>query len=698
MQVIQKILSKSIILLFLMVLTNSSTYGQDSTQVTVKNIIKKATEVIAPYLDTIPIVKINGNDLNANSLMTKTTFKRKSAGEYLEPYYLQKAEVAKKEWGLSLDAGYVENLSVPNVNVVDNSIYNRRVQVGVKWDILKNGFVDSRQDIKYYENKAYLAQHQVNQTEKDQYFLDRWNNIIYLFNQEKLKILSIREGLIEEQLTFAKTLYFLKHLSKEELLKYESTLAEIKGLKNLYQSYNDQYFYETDSSINVSQIPLYDIDYKNLVQEFDSPLADTVKMLLEQQLELENHWSKYFSLNTFFRYNFYDLTGTSPSTRQFFSLGLGFSMPIPINMKANKELESLEQKIEYANYDDEAYQQEKNILNLTYEYRYKLKQYIQFYQKRQVYEERIRKLRILKNSYEVAFNPIRANQTVNELLSIDLELLDLKQNMYLKLLSIYSGLPFNDSLNFVKPAAVPNYSDPYDDIDRGIYIWSDAIAEHSGYFLSEYADLYNMNTLIIAQPSNDTLQNKRYGWVPQNDSIRVEIMIGRNQLIYDSMPEQYVIDLLNQVSINPQAIHLDVEPHTFEDFKDHEQDYLDKYVKMLKKVKSVCDQKNMELSVSIPLHYMEQYTEQIFYQADRVYFMAYENIKIDYILRKIEPYQKAFKDKIVIALRTDDFTNRIEIEKHIQNIKNQSNIRKFVIHDMESLINQDKSSLLNEEY
>lgn len=672
-------------------------YAQDSTNNTVRNVIQEATQVIAPYLDTVPVIQINGCDQNAYHLMTKTVFKRKAAEEYLKPYYLKQSEIAKKEWGLSLDAGYIENLNVPNVNVIDNSIYNRRVQVGVKWDILKNGFVANRQDAKYYENKAFLADYNYQEQEKEQFFLDRWNNIIYLFNQEKLTILSIREGLVDDQIEFARTLYYLKHLSKEEMLKYESTLAEIRGLKNLYASYNDQYFYENDSAVQVNDIPLYDINYEALVNHFSSPLKDTVKQMMEQQINLKNHWSNYFSLNTFFRYNFYDLTGPS-STRQFFSVGLGFSMPIPLNMKNNKELEAIKQKIEYAHYDDEAYQREKNILNLTYEYRYKLKQYIQFYQKRKVYEERLRKLRILKNSYEVAFNPIKANQMVNEMLSIDLELLDLKQNMYLKLLKIYSSLPFADTLDFVKQAAIPNYQDPFNDIERGIYVWSDAIADHSGYFLSEYIDLYQISNIIMVQPSKDSLNEKRYSWLPEQDSTRIEIMIGKNQLIYDDHPEEYISNLLLKVPVKAKGIHLDVEPHTFDDFKAHEQDYLDKYVAMLKKIRAYCDVQGLELTVSIPLHYMQQYTEQIFYQADRVYFMAYENIKIDYIQRKIEPYQNPFQEKIVIALRTDDFENRIALENHIQALKKATNIKKFVIHDMGSLIDLDKSSLLHEEY
>ncbi|WP_146194072.1 TolC family protein [Brumimicrobium oceani] len=675
------------------------THAQITPENEVRKIIEKATVVISPYLDTVPQLQTGGNSTAAFSLMNRTVFKRSSSSQFLSEYNLQKSEVLKKDWGVDLNANYIENINVPSENVIDNSIYNRRAQIGVEWDILKNGLVENRKEAQYFANKAYLDDKYLMEEEKDRYFLDRWNHIIFLFNQEKLKLLSVREGLINEQIDFARSLFFLKHLSKEELLKYESTLAEIKGLKNLYNSYNDQYFYDVDSTVFINELPLYDINYEALVNSFNSPIADTIKMILEEQLALRTHWSKNFSVNTFARYNTYDLAGVSATKRNFFTFGLGLSMPLPVNIKAKNKLEEIQQKIEYSKYTDESYIREKNILNLTYEYRYKLKQYIQLYQKRRVYEERVRKLRILKNGQSMAFNPIKANQTINELLSIDLELIDLKQNLYLNLLKIYSELPYADSLDFVKNANIPNYADTYNNVSKGIYVWTDAIRNYSGYFLEEYAELYNLNTLVIVQPKNDTLQEERYNWIPKSDSIRLEIMVGNNQLIFHDNPNEYIDLVLSNIGKRKiNALHLDVEPHVFDDWQEKKVEYLQQYLVMLKKVRVYCDQQGIELTVSIPLHYIEEYTMQIFEISDKVYFMAYENIKIDYIARKITPFLEDYKSKVVIALRTNDFTNRIALEEHIQLLKNASTVSNFVIHDMESLIELDKKTLLNEEY
>ena len=67
--------------------------------------------------------------------------------------------------------------------------------------------------------------------------------------------------------------------------------------------------------------------------------------------------------------------------------------------------------------------------------------------------------------------------------------------------------------------------------------------------------------------------------------------------------------------------------------------------------------------------------------------MAYENIKTDYIIKKVSPYDV---NQMVIALRTNDFNNRLELEEKILELKTKINPLGFAIHDLGSLINFDK--------
>ena len=67
--------------------------------------------------------------------------------------------------------------------------------------------------------------------------------------------------------------------------------------------------------------------------------------------------------------------------------------------------------------------------------------------------------------------------------------------------------------------------------------------------------------------------------------------------------------------------------------------------------------------------------------------MAYENIKTDYIIKKVSAYDKS---KMIIALRTNDFNNRLELEEKILELKTKVKPLGFAIHDLGSLIDFDK--------
>jgi hypothetical protein len=69
--------------------------------------------------------------------------------------------------------------------------------------------------------------------------------------------------------------------------------------------------------------------------------------------------------------------------------------------------------------------------------------------------------------------------------------------------------------------------------------------------------------------------------------------------------------------------------------------------------------------------------------------MAYENVKEDFIQRKIEEEVKLGESKLVLALRTKDFLNRDEMEKKFEVLK----IKDKAYHDLETLYELDKASI-----
>jgi hypothetical protein len=169
--------------------------------------------------------------------------------------------------------------------------------------------------------------------------------------------------------------------------------------------------------------------------------------------------------------------------------------------------------------------------------------------------------------------------------------------------------------------------------------------------------------------------------------VKIEIMTGKNALL-GSNPIPYYDSITQAIDFNKvTALHLDVEPHTFDDWNENKTNYLNQYIDLLDQTIVFCTNKNISLSVSIPLHFPKEYIEKIYERCNLVYFMAYENVKTDYIVRKVKDFDPT---KTVIALRTEDFKNLLEIETKIIDIQSQYLPNKFAIHDLRRVLEYEK--------
>jgi hypothetical protein len=111
------------------------------------------------------------------------------------------------------------------------------------------------------------------------------------------------------------------------------------------------------------------------------------------------------------------------------------------------------------------------------------------------------------------------------------------------------------------------------------------------------------------------------------------------------------------------------------------------------KVSTFCEEKEMELAVSIPLHYNKEAIDRLFFMCDHIYFMCYENVNPDYIIRKVVPFIDNAKEKITLAFRTEDFSNRVEMEEIMDLIESKTELKSYAYHDLRRMISFDRKSI-----
>lgn len=656
--------------------------------------------IIWEQFDDINTLKPDQSHFDETSafLMTSIAEQQTSNELLLMDINQARADLLHYDWGIDASASYLENFGGGADE--DNLIYQRRFQTGLSWSILRNGYLANQRSEQILLNENVILQYESEEALRELDHVAKWHSIMYFFNLRKVEILQERLELVERRLTIANKLHYLRHLSKEDLLAIQSKEAEIRSMFNIYASYNEQLAMQIDTSLIPDHpFPLVDLNYQNVFKAMNMGEPDSIVQLRLENIDLRYDPIHIVDVKTNFRYNWYDLVSPTNPSRQFFSAGLTVSIPIPPNFERTKDLEQAEKDFVLGAVDADVSTTNKELLNNFYEFRYKLKQYTNFYEKKFRFLEQLRQERVRYKLDPIDFNPLTALSILDDILSIEIELIDLQQNMYLKVLNVYNDLPELEASEVMTPFELPNYFEIDDQIERSVYVWSGGLTNYSADFLVEYLRFNEIEKAVItANTDTDVLYNTLSVMsLIDDETTATEIMVGRNSLIEEDVTA-YLTQIWSAFSSQPvDGIHLDVEPHTFDDWQSRKEEYLSKYQEMLDLARTFCDQNGLELSVSIPLHYPEAHVNQILDKCDNVFFMAYENIKLDYISKKVEPYLGEDSLKVVIALRTDDFDNRYWMEEHVLQLNEQLGVARFAIHDFSSMVEFDETIITDQE-
>ncbi len=401
---------------------------------------------------------------------------------------MAEADVIAKDWGLNWSANYLYN-TAPGMDLADNIIFRSRVQSDLRWNILNNGYIENKTKSEIKQNEALIALLEQKNIGKKAMLFDTWHQIIYQFNIHKLMVLNQRLELSKSRVETAHQLYAQGMISQEEMLKNVESYAEIKSLYKIYQDYNNQ-LQKTAANQEIMKLPLIDIDYQYTINTLSKSTKDSLNALLMQNFDLDQKQINDINLSVFSRYNYFDLASSSISDRSFFTLGFNLGVPLVFDKKEQEKYRQL--KIEHLKYEvpEQEIQEKNDVLGYFYEFRYKLKQFNNFYYKALLYKELLRKEQARHKVDPLSFNPLKSLRILDDLMSIDIELIDLKQQMYLYALRIYASVPEASINELIQQITLEDPEIKTQNIWADeIYIWSKTIKEEGSKFVAEYCVL-----------------------------------------------------------------------------------------------------------------------------------------------------------------------------------------------------------------
>ena len=348
---------------------------------------------------------------------------------------------------LNKDYGLSAGVSVNNYDFdLNDNGFSTRMRLDMK--VLGNGWKSNQMKAEENEYKLRLNELKGDREEMNHNYSIYYDYVIYLFNKEKdpqLKELLSMTQELEFELT---NLYYNKLAPFEDIISARSTIIKYQSLLNTVNNYND-IFSEIILGYPLPDMPedlapIYELNIDKISKAFELDKLQEEKTIIEKSIVNNKH--RRLDLPNLSLSGGYRIRNASLDRgKMFFSLN--FTKSLAPNKEKAKDMEI--ELIENRNQLD-LYQKEKELINLYYEYQYKLKQYNTLLYKKYYYDERARINKVKKDILKTVDGVLELEESVDSVM-VHYEMIEVRQQMFIKLLQIKKLIyPLNIG-DYIKP-------------------------------------------------------------------------------------------------------------------------------------------------------------------------------------------------------------------------------------------------------
>ncbi len=612
-----------------------------------------------------------------------------------------KMDKASSDRGLELRMDYLENIDGGIYNTQSGGFYKRRAFGGVNWDLLKGGLGEAQQKAKVLRKELKLQKLKQANAKQGYRFSFLFNRIIYTFNKEKLNHLRRQKALLVKKAKIDRKRFKNNQILYEKVINTKSKIRKTQQMVSNIRNYNKNVNPQTPSDVKASDLPVVDIHLDTLLASIrNRPWQDTMVRLKRAIQRQKFHPANQIRLSPYLRQNIYSNPDgyvnnrgeRQGDIRQFFSWGLSLSVPLNLSEKDERALQKA--RIERFKAENKAEKQieVKEALNTYYEYQYSLNDYIEFYHKKAMHIEKIRQHRAQKRIDDQSYNPVSLLGNAITLERLNFELADIQQKLYLKLLNLKEYLTDRSIRDVIKKHPIRDQVQRFQ-AQRSIYMWSQGFQNFSNAKLLRNLASHNIRAVNLSLGPNNEARGKAERFIKEarQQDLKIGLLVGNNQLFRPENHKQ-VADLAKEANeLGAEALHLDVEPHTLDEWKENKQEYLEQYITMVKKAYTAAKENNLQLEISIPIWYEAKFYKKIYEYCDQLFIMAYKRRDVLQLKETLAESLPLQKQKTTVALRPEDFGDLPKFYEFTQNLKEETGIHQFAIHDLESFMSLNAS-------
>ncbi len=257
----------------------------------------------------------------------------------------------------------------------------------------------------------------------------------------------------------------------------------------------------------------------------------------------------------------------------------------------------------------------------------------------------------------------------------------------------YVGLPTN-SMFVVSSAGDWEYNYASDTDSITDCLWGNQISTYAWKaFFQDNSNAYVVNTLtrlqcneVFVSPGDDQSPKVQdFLQMAEAANISVARLLGENSYVeVENGFQKLESKMQNFKNAGFTAIHLDIEPHALTDYKQNIELYTERFNTLILLSSQWCDQQNMELSISIPMHTQPSTAALLAQLQIKSYIMAYENADMQRLLTRTASLRDTLQGLYVWVVRAKDFNDLEHLQSEID-ILNQNGVYKLGIYDINEI-------------
>lgn len=600
-----------------------------------------------------------------------------------------------RDLGLTLRGGYLEHFQ-PGLSEAEDVIYRRRAQVELSWDVLQGGYLDRRLEARELAYDAEEARYEHRERGRDARFDAARDAVAAFFGRRKAFLLERQKVLRAAIAHGTSALYREGYVTQDRLLAALAGQTEVDVRLAAQQRLAARA--GAEPPFIASTLPVVALDPEALEEALRTDrTAERLVDLEMAKLRLARAPVRSFSLNPVLRYNIYHSPGwaTGP-VRAYFSAGLSFSAPLSALRSDRTGLFQATERQLREEAEMQETRRQRDLRERADAYARQLEHYRRLYDFRTAAAARVQDAAARRDLGDPAYAPLDLLREIDGLYSLHLSLEEAHESLYLTLAEITRLLPEGTLRDVVAPldlrtlhgALRPAYA---------VYIWSETFARHTNpYLVDVLRRLQVGGRIYLSTGGQAELTEKARLFAEDVRALggSVHLLVGNNELVHPENRSSLARHVADARAIGAQGLHLDVEPHTFDDWDVRRGEYLAHFRSLLDAARAATTDAGLALGVSIPVFYGADDVREIGRRVDEVVVMAYERTDPEAAARAMAEEQELGSEKLRVAVRPSDFEDLPTLRAFLDALGARLPVRSFALHDLETLLAAEPGSLL----